>query len=167
MRIDGALFRHEDSNLLTMKLSFEPQFLLFGLSYMWLIIQISSPYLIWPNFAKTRGDHVLRARPRLLNFLESFATRTKVTSWASHLIMANMVSLNVAILLCCSVLQPIFLASIGIKDTTKLSYKVLIYIMIGVVSNSNRSSKSISVGQDSNIPSISEDNGDIISIIRI
>lgn len=108
-----------------MKLSFESHSLLHGISYMWLIIQIFTPYFIWPNFARTRSDHVLGSAPRLLSIMDSVGKQTRAIYWAPRLIMYVMVSLNVAILCITDYLQAFFLMTIGVTDDTKLSFKVL------------------------------------------
>lgn len=53
------------------------------------------------------------------------------------LIKFIMVSLNIGIICIANHLQTFFLTMIGVKDTTKLSYKVLRYFPLFVVSNLN------------------------------
>lgn len=117
-----------------MKVSYEAHSLLYGLSCMWLVVQIFTPYLIWPNFAKTESEHLLKSRPKLINYMDSFGRRTGAIRWMPRLIMLIMVSLTVVILYLSNFVQSIFLTLIGVQDTTKLSYKVLIYMPTCIVS---------------------------------
>lgn len=117
-----------------MKITFESHSLLYGLSHLWLVIQISVPYLIWPNFAKTQSEYVPTSRSRLLSFMDSLGNRIKARRWAPRAAMFVMISLQLGILVATDHVVGFFLNSIGITDTSKLSYKVLLYFPLIIVS---------------------------------
>lgn len=120
---------------LEMKITFESHCLLYGVSLLWVVVQIFCPYFIWPNFAKTRNDHVLKSWPKLLERVHSFGRRTKAISWGPRITMFISVGLNVALLVDANYVQTSFLASIGVVDDSRLTYRVLRNLPFLVVSN--------------------------------
>lgn len=121
-----------------MKINFECHSLLYGISCMWLLIQIFMPYFIWPNFARTESDHILKSTPRLLTRLDSIGKRTRAVYWMPRLAMSIMVGLAVALLYVTNYLQPFFLKTIGVNEATKLSFKFMSHTPMCTVSNQNK-----------------------------
>lgn len=126
--------RQQRKETVKMKLSFESHSLLYGISYLWLIIQIVSPYFIWPNFSRSRSEHVLKSRPKLLQYMDSIGRKTRAIRWSPRFVLVAALMLNLAMLVLHNDIQNHFLKSLGITNTSRLSYKVLYYFPIILVS---------------------------------
>lgn len=117
-----------------MKLSLECYSLLHGVSYLWLVMQIASPYFIWPNFARFQSEHFFKTKPRLIQYMDSIGRKTKAICWCPRFFLIVALIINFSLLAVQTDIQPYFLESVGITDTSRLAYKVLLYSPIILVS---------------------------------
>lgn len=117
-----------------MKLSFHSYSLLYGLSYLWLVMQIVNPYHIWPNFGATQSNHILKSWPRLLHHIEIIGRSTRAIYWNPKVTLVAFVALNITLTVMQNDVQEFFLSLVKIKDTSRLTYKVVRYLPILLVS---------------------------------